>query len=314
MSDWSGRGDLAQGDDPGHDEGPVSYRVLDFAELEGAAAEHYRRRRRRRLLTFVTLPGLLLGTATVATAYGTGLIGQPDAVTCTAVSAPAPERESFEVDILNSNDTNGLGSQVARTLEGRGFDIGTVGNADSSVYVRDAAIIYHGPEGRDQALLLQKQVPGAKLWNDTRPGTKVQLVLGYGYDKLTYEPEPPPPAPSEITLNVYNTTYKEGLASDVAGELEQRHFRVDAVGNDPQGSFLDKDVAVIRFGPDGQPAATRLAEQLDGARLEKVGREGETIDLVLGSGFNGLKAETEVPEVKPYVRPAETIERPCEKR
>lgn len=296
------------------EEGPVSYRVLDFAELEGAAAEHYRRRRRRRLLTFVTLPGLILGTATVATAYGTGLIGNESETVCTPVSAPAPERDSFEVDILNSNDTNGLATEVSRTLEGRGFDIGTVGNADDSVYVRDAAIIYYGPDGRDNALLLQKQVPGAKLWNDTRDGAKVQLVLGYGYDKLTDEPAPPPPAPSEITLNVFNTTFQEGLAADVADTLEEREFTVEDVGNDPRGGFLDKDIAVIRFGPDGAAAAKRVAEQVDGAQMQQDSREGETIDLVLGNGFNGLKAETEIPEVKPYVRPAETIERPCEKR
>lgn len=293
------------------EDGRISYRVLDFEELEGAAAEHYRRRRRRRLLTFVTLPGLVLGTATVATAFGTGLLGQPEAPVCNPVSAPAPSRSSFEIEVLNSNDTAGLGTEVARTLEGRDFRVSSVGNAPETVYVKDAAVIYHGAKGMDTALLLQKQIPGAKLWKDGRSGRDVQLVLGYGFDKLTDEPPPPPPAPSQITVNVYNTTFHEGLATDVGKVLKEREFHLGEVGNDPQRSFLADDVAVIRYGPDGAGAAERLSEQVEGGRLEQVDRSGGTIDLVIGNDFHGLRAETEVPRVAPYVRPAETIERPC---
>ena len=104
------------------DQGPVSYRVVGFDELDGSAAEHYRRQRRRRLLLFVTLPGLLLGTATVATAYGTGLVGSDDQTECAPITRPAPERDSFDIKLLNSNDTNGLGSDVARELTLRDFN------------------------------------------------------------------------------------------------------------------------------------------------------------------------------------------------
>lgn len=295
-----------------HGEGPISYRVLDFADLDGAAARHYHRKRRRRLLTFVTMPGLVLGTATVATAYSTGLIGQPEPPpTCVPVSAPAPERGSFETEVLNSNDTDGLAGEVSRTLEERDFDVSQVGNADSSVYVKDAAVIYHGPDGLDNALLLQKQVPGAKLWDDHRGDDSVRLVIGYGWDSLVSEPPKPPPAPSQIRVNVYNTTFREGLAKEVADELAERTFRIGETGNDPRATFLDKDVAVIRFGPDGKRAAERLSEQVEGARLEADDRSGKRVDLVIGNRFKGLRPETDVPVAKPYVRPAETIERPC---
>ena len=295
-----------------HDDDPVSYRVVGFDELEGSAAAHYRRQRRRRLLLFVTLPGLILGTATVATAYGTGLLGQSETVTCEPVSVPAPERDSFEVELLNSSDTSGLASEIGRDLDSRDFDIASVGNADSSVYVKGAATIYYGEDGRDNALLLQKQIPGAKTWNDAREGSSVQLVLGYGFDKLVDEPAPPLPAPSEITLNVYNTTYREGLASDVAGDLKDRGFKVKDTGNDPQAAFLEKEVAIIRFGPEGQRAAKRLAQQIDGVQLQKDDRNSVKVDLILGSKWSDLKADWKVPEVKPYVRPAETIQKPCE--
>ncbi|WP_068261766.1 LytR C-terminal domain-containing protein [Janibacter limosus] len=292
------------------DDTPISYRVVGFDELEGAAAAHYRRQRRRRLLLFVTLPGLVLGTATVATAYGTGLIGTP-AVTCEPISQPAPARDSFEVTLLNSNDTDGLGSEIARELTLRDFNIASVGNADSSVYVKGAATIYYGSEGRDNALLLQKQIPGSKTWNDARPGDSVQLILGYGFDKLVSEPDPPLPAPSEIKVNVYNTTWQEGLASQAAGDLKERDFTIGKTGNDPQMSFLEDEVAIIRFGPEGQRSAKRLAQQISGVQLQKDDRTDATVSLVLGNKYKGLKSASSVPDVKPYVRPAETIQKPC---
>lgn len=305
--------DQHQGHDP-HDEGPVSYRVVGFEELEGKTAEHYRRQRRRRLLLFVTLPGLVLGTATVATAYGTGLINSDEASECTPVSAKAPERDSFELSLLNSSDTAGLATDVSRELELRDFTVGTVGNADGSVYVKGAANIYHGDKGLENALLLQKQVPGSKLRNDARSGESVQVVLGYGYDKLAEEPPKPLPAPSEIKLNVYNTTWQEGLASDVAGTLEDREFTVETTGNDPEMSYLENDVAVIRYGPDGERGAKRLAQQVKGAQMQKDDRSGSTVDFVIGNKFTDLKPASEVPKAKPYKRPAETIQKPCEKQ
>lgn len=294
-----------------HDEGPVSYRVVGFDELEGAAARHFRRQRRRRLLLFVTLPGLILGTATVATAYGTGLLGMNETVDCAPVSAQAPERGSFTINLLNSTDAVGLATEVERDLELRDFTIASVGNADDSVYVEGPATIYFGDEGLENALLVQKQIPGSKLWNDARGGESVQLVLGYGFEKLVDEPDPPLPAPAEISVNVYNTTWKGGLAAETSKALEDREFTVKETGNDPQNSFHKNEVGVIRFGPAGERAAKRLAEQVEGVQLQKDDRNGTTLDLVIGNKWEGLKAQSEVPQVKPYERPPETILLPC---
>ncbi len=302
--------DQNHGTDP-HEEGPVSYRVVGFDELEGAAARHFRRQRRRRLLLFITLPGLILGTATVATAYGTGLLGMNETVNCAPVTAPAPERESFTINLLNSSDAVGLAGEVGRDLELRDFKVASIGNADDSVYVEGPATIYFGDEGLENALLVQKQIPGSKLWNDARGGESVQLVLGYGFEKLVDEPDPPLPAPSEISVNVYNTTWKEGLAAETSDTLQEREFTVKKTGNDPQNSFHENEVGVIRFGPEGERAAKRLAEQVEDIQLQKDDRSGTTLDLVLGNEWDGLKAQSEIPQVKPYERPAETIQLPC---
>lgn len=306
----------SNGGDRGNEEGPVAYRVVGFDELEGNAAAHYRRQRRRRLLLFITLPGLVLGTATVATAYSTGLVGSPEKV-CVAEKKQAPERGSFEIELLNSADTlQGAAGRVNDKLLMRGFKVASVGNADSSVYVKGPATIYYGPDGLENALLLQKQIPGAKIWNDHRAGEDVQLVLGYGFEEpgLIEEPPPPLPAPEEISLNVYNTTFRAGLAGDTADELKSRDFTIKKVGNDPRQSFHEDDVAIIRFGPDGERRAERLAQQIDGAQLQKDDRTTKTVSLVLGSEFDGLKPDWKVPDVKPYERPPETIRIPCEEQ
>ncbi len=79
-------------------------------------------------------------------------------------------------------------------------------------------------------------------------------------------------------------------------------------------TFLEDEVAVIRFGPEGQRAARRLAQQIDGAQLQKDDRTSTKVDLVLGNKWSRVKPASEVPQVKPYVRPAETIQLPCERK
>lgn len=303
--------DMVEGEGRWTSRPAAGYEVLRVDELDEGARKMLARRRRRRAILFITLPGLLLGTATVATAYGTNLIGKPEVV-CVPERVPAPKRDAFTIKLENSNDTAGLGRSVAGTLEERGFVISDVSNADDRVYVKGSATIYHGKDGLDNALLVQQQIPGSKLWFDGRAGTGIQVILGYGYKELKDEPEPPPPAPSEIKVSVYNTTFREGLAKDVLDQLAERGFKAGKTGNDPDGAYLPDEVALIRFGPDGEKAADRLSEHIEGARKQLVeNRTGESVDLVLGNQYSDLVPITEVPEVAPFVRPPDHIERPC---
>lgn len=309
-----GAGDKRVGEgDALFEDGQLSYRVVGFEELEGAAAAHYRRRWRRRLMAFVTLPGLVLATATIAGAYGTGLIGGEE-VTCSAESVTAPDRDSFDIAVLNSSDTDGLATEVGHALTERGFEVTSVATADSSVYVKGVATIFHGSKGYDQALLLQKQFPGAHLWNDNRSGSAVQLVVGYGYRAMSSEAPPPPPLPAEIRVKVFNTTWQDGLASQVGDDLKERGYRVAETGNDPDGRFLPDESAVIHFGPFGKRAAEVLASNLDGVTLQQDDRTSQTVDLVLGSEFESLTPASAVPTPEPVPEVVETIERPCSTR
>lgn len=276
------------------------------------ASRTFRARQLRRLAILVTLPGVLVGGASIAAAYGVGLFHRNHPA-CEPVTVTAPPRDSFDVTVLNAAETAGEAKAVAKELGKRGFRIDAYSNAPEGVYIKRSAMIYHGPKGLDQALLVVNQIPGSRAYNDGRAGASVQVVLGYGFKGLITVPPPPPPEPSAITVNVYNTTWREGLATQAAAELRGRSFRTGAVGNDPIKSFLPDDVAVIRFGPEGIDQADVLRTHLPGARMQQDERASTEVDLVLGNGYDHLLplSRVVVPP-KPPPSPPETVARPCE--
>ena len=264
------------------------------------------------VLNFVTLPGLVLGTGSIAAAFGVGLFNHSDKSTCLPERVLAPSRNSFKLTVLNAAETAGEAAGVAQELTKRGLDVVGYSNAPEGVYIKRAAMVYHGPEGLDQALVVAAQIPGSRVYDDGRAGPSVEAVLGYGFKGLVTIPPAPPPLPSEIQINVYNTTWKEGLASEAAAALRDRRFIVSNVGNDPIRSFLPNDVAVIRFGPDGLDAAKVLQTHLPGARMQQDERTTKDIDLVLGNGYADLLPLSQVPKQpeRPPTKP-ETVARPC---
>ncbi|MCA6095164.1 LytR C-terminal domain-containing protein [Streptomyces sp. SCA3-4] len=100
----------------------------------------------------------------------------------------------------------------------------------------------------------------------------------------------PVPKPGDITVNVYNATPRGGLAKITADELERRGFRIGRVGNAEED--LDKKVegTGVLLGPraalDG--AMKVLGTQLAGTEAKTDDREGQDIDLVLGTAYSTL--------------------------
>lgn len=96
-----------------------------------------------------------------------------------------------------------------------------------------------------------------------------------------------PLTPSQITVNVYNSTTRAGLASDTAKSVKERGFVIGKVANDP----LKKNVqgtAELRFGQSGQTAAALVATLVTGTTPVIDARPDATVDLVVGAGFQGL--------------------------
>jgi hypothetical protein len=99
--------------------------------------------------------------------------------------------------------------------------------------------------------------------------------------------------PKDVKINVFNATEEIGRAGAVADDFKNRKFQVKKVGNAPKG--VDA-VAVLRYGPKGVGSAHLLrAYFLNNADAEyDAKRKDDTVDVVLGSGFQQLATTTEV--------------------
>jgi hypothetical protein len=275
----------------------------------------WRKHRLRQIMLFVTIPGVLLGTASITAAYSSGLM-TPAAPkpTCRPTVVPAPARGSFVVNVMNATGRQGVAGTVAAGYAKRAFKVGGISNAPDSWYVTQTAVVHHGPAGLDQALLTASQVPGAKLFEDARKGTSVDVVVGLGYREMVPLPPRLKPIPSEVTVNVYNTTFRTGLAKTVADEVADRGFKVKDVSNDPLRT-MQLGTAVIRYGEEGDLAAGLLAGHVPGAQLVKDTRLGTGVDLVIGNAWKGLVPTADVPPLpERQAQPVPTVARPCTDR
>jgi hypothetical protein len=273
----------------------------------------WRRHRMRQVILFVTVPGVLLGTASITAAYSSGwMTPAPPPPACKPTVVPAPARGSFTVNVMNATGKEGVAASVAAGLSKRKFSIGGISNAPESWYVTQSAVVHHGAQGLDQALLTAEQIPGAKLFEDSRSGTSVDVVVGLAYTVMVPIPPRLKPIPSEVTVNVYNTTYKTGLAKVVADQLKARSFKVKDVANDPQRT-LQMGTAIIRYGEEGDLAAALLKGHVPGAQLVKDTRAGSTVDLVIGNAYTDLVPLADVPPLPERPRQeVPTVARPCQ--
>lgn len=100
------------------------------------------------------------------------------------------------------------------------------------------------------------------------------------------------PKPNEITVNVFNSTKRVGLASITSVDLNLRGFKKGAIESS------DEDIAgiaIIRYGVGSRPAADRLGAYIPGALLElDKAKTDATIDLIIGNAFGQLAPNEQV--------------------
>ena len=93
-------------------------------------------------------------------------------------------------------------------------------------------------------------------------------------------------APAQITVDVLNGTGTDGLAASVAEALRGQGFTVANVGNE-SGTV---NQTVVRYGPNVLEPAKTVAASVPGSVLQASDSIGDTVQLVLGPGY-----ETVVP-------------------
>lgn len=117
-----------------------------------------------------------------------------------------------------------------------------------------------------------------------------KLDVGIGTGRSGPLPTCPSVAPSvqaysDTSVNVYNASTRNGLASTVMRELQKRGFRVPtAPANDRKTKV--STMAVLRHGPNGLLAAQTVASAVGGpVTYVQDDRPGTDVDLVLGQTF-----------------------------
>lgn len=96
-----------------------------------------------------------------------------------------------------------------------------------------------------------------------------------------------------ITVRVLNGTSSAGFASAVGSALENREFVLQGVDN-----YHDNNVkrTIIYFGKNAVDEAYTVAGNIPDAQLVMDDRQDRLIDVVLGSSFDTLTPEADVPK------------------
>lgn len=116
------------------------------------------------------------------------------------VPVPPPPPSEVKVNVYNTTYRSGLSGEVAKQLKARGFTVLSNGNDPSKSFLPDdVALIRHGERGEPNARRVALQFKGARLVQDGREGTDVDVALGNKYAQLVPEAQatpPPTPKPS----------------------------------------------------------------------------------------------------------------------
>ena len=110
------------------------------------------------------------------------------------------------------------------------------------------------------------------------------------------------PPPEEISVNVYNGTSRNGLASQVAREMREQGYVILDVANDPLNRSVT-GVAEVRAADPRNLAVVLILSQFPGAAFVQDQRSDEVIDVVLGEQFEAIGPQAAEPDPESTVEP-----------
>jgi hypothetical protein len=113
------------------------------------------------------------------------------------------------------------------------------------------------------------------------------------------------PTAASVTLQVLNGSSREGLASSVRDALRARGFAVAGIGNEAKPVT---GIGQIRYGRSAKGGATLLTFYVPGAKLMPTNRSDGRLDLVVGSGYQTVAAQT---AAKKAIAAAAARNKPC---
>ncbi|YAL83629.1 LytR C-terminal domain-containing protein [Dermacoccaceae bacterium W4C1] len=109
------------------------------------------------------------------------------------VPVPPPAASSVTLNVYNTTYRSGLSGEAAEALKKRGFKIKANDNdPGGGFFPNDTAIIRHGERGEPAARRAALQIKGARLVQDKRTDTVVDVLLGNKYTGLVPESQATP--------------------------------------------------------------------------------------------------------------------------
>lgn len=136
--------------------------------------------------------------------------------------------------------------------------------------------------GRESVVLLDDEGAEAvydRIRQDVPAGSPVPAASAAAAEKLTV-------APQSIRVRVYNGAGVAGLATTVSRDLRESGFVV--VGS-ATNRGTGATATVVRYGPTRADSAKTLAAAITGAVLEADPELGSTLEVVAGSGYDGVR-------------------------
>ncbi|KFI67803.1 LytR C-terminal domain-containing protein [Bifidobacterium magnum] len=102
-----------------------------------------------------------------------------------------------------------------------------------------------------------------------------------------------------VTVRVLNGTSSAGFAGAVGSALENREFVLQSVDN-----YKDSDVkrTTIYFGKNAINEAYTVAGNIPDAQMVMDNRDDKLVDVVLGSTFDNLTPESDVPKTNSDIK------------
>jgi len=93
--------------------------------------------------------------------------------------------------------------------------------------------------------------------------------------------------PGSISVEVLNSTNKQGFAAAAASDLAKLGFRIAKTGNSPKGA--DATHTIIRYGPERADSARTVAAAIPGATLKLDSSFGSGLQVQLGADYHGTQ-------------------------
>jgi hypothetical protein len=160
------------------------------------------------------------------------------------------------------------------------------------------AQVGHVPAGGEEAFVLLDGAGTRTLFEAVIQDSRVPDGFAAESDAPPEEAGEAPPAeaavaadpgtalvpPAEVTVDVLNGTGTSGLAATVADDLRAEGFGVGTVGN-AEGTVSQ---SVVRHGPGTVAQARTVAAAVPGAVLQGSDSIGDTVQLIIGPGFESV--------------------------